>query len=262
MTKNTSTLTVPFIFEAMVIKPRCRKPVMVKIKDEVDIQFKTIKKQELTPAFKVGEQIIYYNFGKLWTKEIDKQTEQTEIQFSEVIKHTKSNGETIKYSRSTPEAPFKNFWAQLRYSKRKCFHQWGKPDKHPYPYEGHLDDEDLLAKDEIVYREYVVDNRELVLNELEEIVQSKLVVDGVMYRECNEPRYEVANFGAGHDYSVALFITASTTNRRTDECYYNALNLDKAKEFYRKKMPCTKGDISTNCGNIIEVILPEAVKHK
>lgn len=262
MTKNTSTLTVPFIFEAMVIKPRCRKPVMVKIEDKVEIQFKTIKKQELIPAFKVGEQIIYYNFGKLWTKEINLDSEQTEIQFSEVIKHTGSKGKTIKYSCSVKEAPFKNFWAELRYSKKNCFSKWGKSNKHPHPFEGHLDDEDLLNKDEIVYREYVVDNRDLVLNKLDEIVQSKLVVDGIMYRECNEPRYEVANFGAGHNYSVALFITVSTTNSYTDECYYNALNLDKAKEFYRKKMPSTKGDISTNCGNIIEVILPKAVKHK
>ena len=54
-------LTVPFIYEAIVIKSGSRKPSLIAIKDKIQVQIKTTTLNNLPLAFKVGDHSIYWD---------------------------------------------------------------------------------------------------------------------------------------------------------------------------------------------------------
>jgi hypothetical protein len=60
-------LSVHFIYEALIVKPKCRKPNVVALKDIVDIEIKEIAINKFPLAFKVGEKELRWVQNKLWT---------------------------------------------------------------------------------------------------------------------------------------------------------------------------------------------------
>jgi len=87
-----------------------------------------------------------------------------------------------------------------------------------------------------------------------------MAVDGTMFCLAGEPRYEVNSFGAGHNYSVAMFVPYRYNKNISNACYFNALDFKKAQKSLLKRSPDKNQNPEPNGGNRIEVLIPEAVK--
>jgi hypothetical protein len=252
------TLNVPFVYEAIVIKSGCRKPSLIAIKDEVQVQIQTTTLDKLPTAFKVGDESIRWDKNRLWNYYLETIAEQPsrKVGITEVIKNTNSNGAFYKWSRSGAAAPFKNFWHDLQWSKdrlglkykiKECgFDKW-------------LTDYELIEKSDVVCREWVEDNRERVIEKLNKIVNGIMSVDGIMFCLAAEPRYEVVSFGAGSNYSVAMFVSYGYNNNISNKCYFSSLGFKKAQEALLARSPDKSLVAEPNGGHRIEVLIPDAV---
>lgn len=263
---SKTTITVPFVYEAAIIKPRCSKPVLACIKDEVTVEIVNSTLDSLPVALKVGEHSMRWDGQSLWAQVVDVVSQEGHkmykaVHAKEVIKNTENGGVNYRYSCAGPLAPFKNFWSSFSYKpfamKQRLYNEIKGTGFH------HLvSDEELVKKEELKYRLWVDDNRAEVIERLNEIASGLMIVDGLMYQKANEPLYNITTFGAGANFSVGLFITYGYNENLSSRCYFNALEFEKAKEFYLDKTPNKEHKIRTNCGNIIEVLIPEAVQCK
>lgn len=253
------TITVPFIYEALVVKPRCRKPTLVVIRDKVDVKIKVASIDQLPVAFKVGASERRYYEGQLWAQSIERACHEKDrvVSVDEVLLNTENGGLSYKWSRSGSAAPFKNFWFELAYvsqslgekcdAKIDCFNSW-------------LTDLAVVDKENVVRRLWLEDNRQLVVDKLHQIADGLVFVDGIVFTHASEPRYVVQSFGAGSNHSVAMFISYYYSQGVSNKCYFNAHEFEKAKAMCFD-MGLRKTDaLTTNCGNLIEVLIDEAVK--
>ncbi len=260
MSNSTSiSLSVPFIYEAIVLKPRCRKPSLVIIKDVIKVQIKKRTLAQLPIAFKVKDSNIRWDGSNLWNfnLETSAKAEPRKVTLDEVLANTLDNGESYKYSCCGAAAPFKNFWNEFNYSNIRLGSKYKIAET---GFNASLADENVVEKTDVPHREWVEDNRQAVLDRLNGICDSLLAVDNIMYRTASEPRYEVNSFGAGLNYSVAMFISYGYNPNISNKAYFNALEFNKAKASFVDRNPDKNKEAKTNCGNVIEVIIPEAVK--
>ena len=253
------TLNVSFVYEAIVILPRCRKPSLITIKDNVDIQIRTATLKELPVAFKVGDSSVRWDGERLWNFNLETADNKPnrKVDLAEVIENTENNGATYKYSCASSAAPFKNFWSGLQWSDARL---GPKHNLSECGFDKWITDDGLVEKSGVVCREWVEDNREKVLDKLNNIVDGLMSVDGIMFSLASEPRYEVNCFGAGRNFSVAMFISQGYNPNISNRCYFNALDFDKAKASFIERSPDKNEPAVPNCGNQIEVLIPEAVK--
>lgn len=254
-------LTVPFIYEAIVIKSGSRKPSLIAIKDKIQVQIKTTTLNNLPLAFKVGDHSIYWDKKNLWSVYLEKIADQPsrQVNIAEVITNTENNGILYKWSGSGAAAPFKNFWHDLKWSNgvlgkkyqiKGCgFDKW-------------LKDDELFEKSEVVCREWVEDNRDFVIKKLNEIVNGIMSVDGILFCLAKEPLYEVMSFGAGNNYSVAMFVSYGYNANLSNKCYFNSLEFTKAQESLLDRSPNKSQLLEPNGGHRIEVLIPDAVNYK
>lgn len=91
-----------------------------------------------------------------------------------------------------------------------------------------------------------------------------IIVDGIVYEEIGEPRYEIDTFGLGHNHGgTGMFIENYYNPNVSKNCYFNALEREKAIA-YGKKIAAARGDtesideIGADCE--IKVLIPEAVR--
>ena len=93
-TSKTLTLEVAFVYEAIVIKPRCRKPSLITIKDKVKVQIRTATLDELPVAFRIGDQSIRWDGERLWDFYLERVANQPDrkVEMAEVVETTKSIG--------------------------------------------------------------------------------------------------------------------------------------------------------------------------
>jgi hypothetical protein len=152
-------INVPFIYEALVIKPRCRKPSLIIIRDAIEVNIQEVDAKEFPVAMRVGSEDIRWDGKQLWNfdyhcvhRERDKK-----VLVSTVKQNTEDGGVNYKYSRSTAEAPFHFFWENLddcmlkRHNVRLC----GMRTR--------LCDDGVVTKENAVYREWIDDNRDAVI---------------------------------------------------------------------------------------------------
>jgi len=258
VTSKFLTLEVAFVYEAIVIKPRCIKPTLITIKDKVNVQIRTATLDELPVALIIGDKSIRWDGERLWDLYLEQVVNgpDRKVEFAEVSENTKSNGTTYKYSCASAASPFKNFWHALRWSSV----QLGPKHKSSETgFDKWITDEGLVEKSRAVYREWVEDNRNNVLDELNNIVDGLMSVDGIMYGLASEPRYLVNSFGAGRNYSVGMFISYGYNPNISNRAYFNALEFDKAQASYINRNPNKNEVAKPNCGNQIEVLIPAAV---
>lgn len=253
------TLKVPFVYEAIIVKPRCRKPTLVSVLERIDIQIQSSSLSELPVAFRVGERNLHWDGKNLWNVDYETVVDRPDRKVSvvEVIENTLSDGKTYEFSGSGTAAPFQNFWHELKWSKCRL---GSKYNINECGFDKWLDDADLLEKSDIDCREWVEDNRDAVLNKLNSIVSRIMAVDGTMFCLAGEPRYEVNSFGAGHNYSVAMFVSFGYNENISNKSYFNALDFKKAQESLLERSPDKNQNPEPNGGNRIEVLIPEAVK--
>lgn len=242
-------IIVPFIYKAEIIKPKCRKPITVLVRDQVEVTIKDVDENKLPVAFKVGSFEQRFDGERLWCVNLDNTCDEKprKVYIQEVVKNT-LDCTNYKYSNKGPAAPFHNFWADIEsYHERTALHSaWLK--------------DDIMTKENIVAREWVSDNKDEVILAAHAIADKLISINGLMMCVANEPRYEVVSFGAGHNYSVAMFISYGYNPNLSNKCYFNALEFKKAQDNLVDRCPDKKQKTKPNCGNTIEVLIKEAVK--
>ncbi|MFQ3188920.1 MAG: hypothetical protein ACI936_000040 [Paraglaciecola sp.] len=253
---NSIKVDVPYMYEAIIVKPRCSKPSLVSIKDLVTVEIKDVAKSDMPLAIKVGEKNIHWHDNKLWSplKSRDGEIVTQPVLIENASKHDNS------YQQA--HSPFKQFWGNY-YSE--CIGQ-----RHSIKREyGNCDYSDESNKDlaNTPYRNMIEDNQKLIIEKAKAIAASIVSVEGVIYSLDNEPYYNTTAFGCGRNMSVGFFI--STTDREdtkktfSERFNFNALSYEAALKYARDKASTigyTSHDITEpNCGNVIEVLMPEAI---
>ena len=235
-------VVVPFVYKASIIKPRCRKAIDVYVSDEVVVNIKEYKDENFLLAFKVGEQKIYFADNILFEQVLN---EGESVDATIVKQNTESRGKGNKYSCSTELYPFFDFIKDDVIMKN-----------------------DVKSKDDIlsICREWLSDNRDAVIKKIVLLSQDMAIFNGVLYTKTDEPIYEVGTFGLGNNHGgTALFSTRKSFSNTNYKHAFNALQYDEALR-YAESVAKNRGDtddlpMSVN-GDIIDVILPEAVKFK
>jgi hypothetical protein len=242
-------INVPFIYKAKIIKPRCRKPITVLVRDQVEVEIKEVSEASLPIAFKVGNWEQRFDGQHLWNINLETiyNEKPRKIYLTEVINNT-LDCSGYKWSNSGPAAPFNKFWTNIEdfVLRTDLSHAWLK--------------DDILTKDEIVAKEWVGDNRDEVISAAKAIAGKLISMNGLMMCVGREPRYEVNSFGAGRNYSVAMFISYGYNENISKTSYFNALEFDKAQDSFVKRSPDKNKVAMPNCGNTIEVLIKAAVK--
>lgn len=98
--------------------------------------------------------------------------------------------------------------------------------------------------------------------ELRKEASRRLIVDGLVWRECGEPMYEIITFGLGHNHGgSALFVETCYNHNISKDRYFNALQGDEAVAAFNA-IAQRRGDTDSvgRYGKMIEVLIPECVK--
>jgi len=247
-------LVVPFVYEALVVRPRCRKPVVVAIRDEIEVNIKEVDEDTIPVAFKVGKDSYRWDGVKLWDFAYFTEARRPPLKVrAETVKENTLSPDAYKWSCSSSLAPFKNFW----FSNSKTMAR-----KHNLPTSivGQSWLKDAAPLEEVVYRKFLDSNRLDIQNMAIEIASNYLICNGFLYHRVGEPRYEVITFGCGRNCSRAVFIVNGQNPNIADDCYFNAFQFDEAIKCM--KLVSTLAPEKTNCGNKIQVLIPSAVQVK
>lgn len=257
-------IVVPFIYEALIIKPRCKNPVVVLIKDSTEINLQQVTASEIPVAFKIGNTELRWDGVHLWDYDYLTVSDEnpSKVSIETVLKNTLEQGANYKYSDSGCEAPFHNFWHDVMDTMRNRHPNNGFNREKWHGIDGWLKDEKISEKSQVTYREWVDDNRESVIASAQSIADNLLVVDGIMFKKVNEPLYEIMTFGLGHNHGGTSILI--TTTYDCPEYAFNALQYEAACKF-GDKIASERGDtnylpMGKNIENIIEVLIPEAVR--
>lgn len=242
-------IIVPFIYKASIIKPRCRKPTAILVRDSIEVTIKEVNESELPVAFRVGEHLFRYYNDSLWllSNKAIRNEEPQKVTLNEVITNT-MNPNDYKYSCSGKAAPFKNFWGNIEpFTERTNLSYASLNDVIP-------------TKENIIAKTWVSDNRDDVVLAAKNIAKKILSMNGVMLNTVSEPRYVINTFGCGKNFSAAMFIVYGYSENISNRCYFNALEFNAAQAFLINKTPINSVVAMPNCGNIIEVFINSAVK--
>ena len=104
-------------------------------------------------------------------------------------------------------------------------------------------------------------SRELCTKKYREAAKRYLVIDGMLWQETGEPRYEVNTFGLGHNHGgTGLFVETGYNPNIPASNYFSALDGDKAVA-YANMVAERRGDTDDvgKFEKMIEVLIPEAV---
>lgn len=108
------------------------------------------------------------------------------------------------------------------------------------------------------------DTREECIAKCKEQAMRYIIIDGVCWRVCGEPRYVVNTFGLGHNHGgTGLFVHDFYNDNIASNNYFSALDGKKAVE-HANNVAARRGDTEdVGCfKEMIEVLMPECVKIK
>ena len=90
----------------------------------------------------------------------------------------------------------------------------------------------------------------------------RLIIDGLVWKRCGEPMYQINTFGLGHNHGgTALFVETAYNPNISKKRYFNALHGDQAVA-EMNRIAERRGDTQSvgRYGKMIEVLIPECVK--
>lgn len=106
-------------------------------------------------------------------------------------------------------------------------------------------------------------SREDIIRSLNELMDSHILIDGVVYEKRGEPRYVVNTFGLGHNHGgTSMFIDEHYNPNISKNNYFSALQREEAIA-YANKVAEARGDTESigTFGDInIEVYMPEMIR--
>lgn len=214
------------------------------VKDSVDIYVKELSPDEFPVAFIVHD---YKSVNETAKTYYDFNGYSDYRMFSEEIRTY--NGELYKPVRVTHGAAISLNFEPLDYIKK------------------HIEEYEPYWK----YGEDFTDKSISVQNNIEECKKKILakascyvIYNGVVWKKCEEPMYEIVTFGLGHNHGgTGFFITQHYNSNIGYKNYFNALEREKAIA-YGKSVALKRGDTESvdRIGEYynIEVLIPEMVK--
>lgn len=252
-------ITVPFVYEAMVLLPRKKKPCVIAIKDSVEVSIKSVCVSTMPIAMIIGDTQLRWDGEHLWDYAYKSKREgYSPVDFSEVKANTENGGATYSYSTQNAAAPFNNFWRNTANTMMK------KHRIKECAMLRRLDDSVVKLKADCEYKSWLDDNRQDVINDAIAIAASLLFIDGKLFETVREPCYEITTFGMGKNHGgTGLFIEQPSVHSASH--FFNAMQYTDACA-HANNVAAARGDdksipVTTNCGNIILVLIPEAVKY-
>lgn len=225
-------ITIPFVYEALIVRPRCRKPELALIKDTATVQIKEI--QEAPVAFIVTEhdsesESFYWHSRRLW------------------IPTTSFN------------PFFEKFWHQAEdtmHSRHNVNLHSGKPL---------LGSHYVVDKSEVSFRKWIDDNRNSMIVLAKKLARQCLLIGGVPHKPIGEPRYVAMTFGLGGDHGgTALMLSTNYNSNIHRKQYFPANQLTDAIA-YTTRIAEGRQDTQSlpiNPHGTIEVLIPSAVRVK
>ncbi len=106
-------------------------------------------------------------------------------------------------------------------------------------------------------------DRESMLRDLKEFVDSHVLIDGVFFRKAGEPRYVIHTFGLGHNHGgTSLSVSNYYNENIRKDNYFNALQREEALA-YARDVATKRGDtesLGTFEVKNIQVLIPEMVR--
>lgn len=247
-------LTVPFVYEAMIIKPRCRKPSFQCVNDCVEVDIKEIAPSSLPKAFKSSDQEYYWDGYKLWSPLMTDDNKQAKAeQFRVIIEKNVAAGGAAAIIN-----PFKGYWKSVDDDMMMRY------DCNMSSNFVNIDDEEVLSKQDINYREWVDDNKQAVEARAHEIAENYLICDGIVYRPASEPYYAVTTFGMGGNHGfTGLYLENNAHRLKDKENIFSILDYQAAC-IYADKVAKERGDtdsmpVQCDASKSIEVFIPEAL---
>lgn len=207
------------------IPPRCRKPRLTEMYGNFQVKVPSITTKDAPLAFRLSD------FGHV-------ENETTEIRLYKKKLYKKIwNHNYNEQGVHDPKRPYKADIPQEKIAD----------NLHVYiPYE---------PQEEITY--------DYVQKKVNKAAKEYLIIDGIIWRECREPRYEIITFGLGHNHGgTGLFVTEFYNGNISNKRYFNALQGKEAIEEF-KKVALGRGDtdsVKLHEKEMIEVFIPECVK--
>jgi hypothetical protein len=252
------SLEIPYIYEAIIIKPSCRKPSLAVITDVVTVKIKKVTVAEMPLAIKVGKHHISWHDKQLWSPLQCRDEEKTLVTDDRIIENAKNHDSSYK----TALTPFKHFWGGFYSpfigSKHSIKRGYGDSDFYNVTNK---------PKGDTLHRKWLEDNRKLIIKKAEAIAKTLVSVDGSVFTITGEPYYSITTFGCGNNTTLGLFIHNANENEiklhLTERFNFSALFFDEALK-YARDYAATIGDtrcriMGPNCGQTIEVLIPDAI---
>lgn len=243
-------IQVPFTYTAQVVKPKCRNHTPVLIQDSITVN---IKEYDALPvALKaLGTDYLWDN-KSLWVLDYKRFMENNKAMFfkveaNTVKENTENYGKNYECSKSGAEAPFFDFWWDAKLALERG--------------------EVVSTKEEAIKNSkmYFSDNKNEVINQIKEIANNIVFINGLVYKRAAEPRYYTITFGLGNNHGSTSLSISDYFNSNIDmHSYFTALQYEEAKKFAIDVATCRR---DTDCiprigEDKIEVLIPEAVKLK
>ena len=256
----TMKINVPFIYEALIVKPRCRKPSLAIIKDTVEVEIKEVTEDMLPVALKVGESSIRWDGNNLWNYYYDVSGKNPALVTADLVKQNTESGNS-RYSHYSATSPFSNFWLHGNIQDTMS----ARHNVRLHGFQHYIDDSSVIELNDLKFREWIDDNKQAVIDKANEIAKGLLILNNVLLTQVGEPRYVIVTFGLGNNHGgTGMFIQSHYNSNIANSNYFNALEFDAAIQ-YADKVATNRGDndsvpVRPNCGNRIEVLIPEAVK--
>lgn len=217
------TVVVPFIYELSIIKPRCRKPVTLLMRDSVEVEINQRTPDDMPVAIVCKhfdkEQPVNLHwdgqslFVPLTTK--NKSGEASSVTVEQFVENA-STGQGEVHSAASP---FYRFWSKyaspLYYASLSDDAADGK-----YATLG-----DLKGR-------HLSDNREQMIQRAKAIAAGYVVVDGLMMGAAAEPNYHCITFGLGMNHGgTALMDGHYNPDTTPERFYFNLLQMQEAIEY-------------------------------
>jgi len=240
-------ITVPYIYTAMVVKPKCRNEVAVAVQDKITVDIKEFFNEDLPLAIKNEDQKIHLLGKQLWTLSLDSVSgvKPYSVSIATAKENTENGGKNYKWSSNSTSAPFLRFFRYL--------------DSYSVEEEGY----NAKTKNQIEsgIRKWESDNRLEVRKAIIKKARQFIVHNGYMMEKTTEPFYVVMCFGLGGNHGGTGLLTST---RKSSAACFNALDFAKAKE-YAIETAERRGDTESvphikAKNSEIKVIMPEAIK--
>jgi len=177
---NSISIEVPFIYEAIIVKPRCRKPSLAVIKDVVTVQIKQVTLADFPVAIKIGDHNIHWYAEQLWSLMKFKDDNSSQVTADVLIANASNQDSAYR----PISEPFKRFWGHYHSPFIGAKHSLKRQHS-----DSDFDNEANKTKKDTLHREWIEDNQSPIIQKAKDIANTMISVDGNIFIITGEPYY-------------------------------------------------------------------------